>query len=71
MLKSAGLAVLMGMVLLFLRGNTALWLSLSLWERLLRVLSLTLLAATLYLAGAWWLGIHELRDLYRQRSSRA
>ncbi|MBN6739707.1 murein biosynthesis integral membrane protein MurJ [Acidithiobacillus sp. MC6.1] len=71
LLKSAGLAVIMGMVLLFLRGDTALWLSLSLWERLLRVLSLTLLAATLYLAGAWWLGIHELRDLYRQRSSRA
>ncbi len=58
----------MGIVLLYLRGDTTLWLSLPLWERLLRVLGLVILAAVLYLMGGWWLGIGELRDLYRRRS---
>ena len=68
LLKTGGLALLMGIVLLYLRGDTTLWLSLPLWERLLRVLGLVILAAVLYLMGGWWLGIGELRDLYRRRS---
>ncbi|MBU2822629.1 murein biosynthesis integral membrane protein MurJ, partial [Acidithiobacillus ferrooxidans] len=68
LLKTGGLALLMGIVLLYLRGDTPLWLSLPLWERLLRVLGLVILAAVLYLMGGWWLGIGELRDLYRRRS---
>ncbi|MHB1581740.1 MAG: murein biosynthesis integral membrane protein MurJ [Acidithiobacillus sp.] len=69
LLKTAGLALLMGIVLLWLRGDAALWLSLPLWERLLRVLGLVVLAAVLYLMGGWWLGIRELGDLYRRKSS--
>ena len=70
LLKSAGLAVIMGMILLSLRGDTAFWLSLSFWARLVHVLGLVLLAATVYLTGAWWLDIHELRALYRRGPSR-
>ncbi|MBU2843040.1 murein biosynthesis integral membrane protein MurJ [Acidithiobacillus thiooxidans] len=71
LLKSAAMAIIMGLVLLSLRGDTALWLALPLWERLLRILGLVLLAAVLYLGGTWALGIHELRDIIRRRADRA
>jgi Uncharacterized membrane protein, putative virulence factor len=71
LLKSAAMAIIMGLVLLSLRGDTALWLALPLWERLLRILGLVLLAAVLYLGGTWALGIHELRDIIRRRTDRA
>ncbi len=68
LLKSGTMALIMGLVLFWLRGNTALWLDLPLWERLLRILGLVSLAALLYLGGTWSLGIHELRDIIRRRS---
>jgi putative peptidoglycan lipid II flippase len=71
LLKSGAMAIIMGLVLLSLRGDTALWLALPLWERLLRILGLVLLAAVLYLGGTWALGIHELRDIIRRRTDRA
>lgn len=71
LLKTSAMAILMGLVLFWLRGDTALWLTISLWERLLRVLGLVFLAASIYLGGSWILGVHELRDITRRRSHRA
>ncbi|MHB1203220.1 MAG: murein biosynthesis integral membrane protein MurJ [Acidithiobacillus sp.] len=65
--KSSGLALLMGLLLYHFRGADSLWLALSMGERFLRLGVLILLAALLYLAGAWLLGVQEIRELLQRR----
>ncbi|MHB8247604.1 MAG: murein biosynthesis integral membrane protein MurJ [Acidithiobacillus sp.] len=65
--KSSGLALLMGLLLYYFRGADSLWLALSMGERFLRLGVLILLATLLYLAGAWLLGVQEIRELLHRR----